>query len=450
MARRHHPVISTNERNTTVPAKKTAQFYKTLALATAGVLALGLGLSACGDDDSTDTASGGPKKAEIRVWLNGTDTPDTARDWLKKTFEEQHPGSTLTIEQQEWEGLVEKLTTSLSSDSETPDVVEVGNTQAPTFTSAGAFSDVSDELADWGGDDLLQGFVEGAQVDGKTYAVPYYAGSKYIFYRKDLFAKAGIEVPTTMDEFVQAAIDLKKANPEPANFSGFWFPGQDWRNGVAFVWDAGGDLAVKDGDEWKGDLSAPESVEGLETVQTLMEQASGAAKDGNEENPQTPFCAGEVGMLSAPGWVKGLIEDADSGCPDMVANLGVFALPGSDGQPAPVLLGGSDIAISAKSKNQELAQDVVGLMLSDDYQKLLAAAGLTPAKSSLAGDLGSDEFAQATIAAASNAKLTPAAPGWAEVEGSRVLEDLFVDIAKGGDVAELAKAADEKITDQLN
>ena len=425
---------------------------RNLALATAGVFALGLGLSACGDDDdNNDEASGdgGPETADIRVWLNGTDTPDAAREWLKTTFEEDHPGSTLTIEQQEWEGLVEKLTTSLSSDSETPDVVEVGNTQAPTFTSAGAFSDVSSNLSEWGGDDLLQGFVEGAQVDGKTYAVPYYAGSKYIFYRKDLFEAAGIAVPTTMDEFVQAAIDLKAANPDPANFSGFWFPGQDWRNAVAFVWNAGGDLAVKDGDEWKGVLSSPESVEGLQTVQTLMEQASGAAKDGNEENPQTPFCNNEVGMLSAPGWVKGLIEDPEAGCPDMVANLGVFALPGTDGQPAPVLLGGSDIAISAKSKNQDLAQDVVGLMLSDEYQTLLAEAGLTPAKNSLSSLLGTDEFAAATIAAASNAKLTPAAPGWAEVEGSRVLEDLFVDIATGGDVEELAAAADETITEQL-
>jgi N,N'-diacetylchitobiose transport system substrate-binding protein len=427
-------------------------FKRNIALATAGVLALGLGLSACGDDNDADAATGGggPKTADIRVWLNGTDTPQEARDWLKKTFEDQHPGSTLTIEQQEWDGLVEKLTTSLSSESETPDVVEIGNTQAPTFTSAGAFSPLTDELDDLGGDDLLPGFVEGATVDGETYAVPYYAGSKYIFYRKDLFEKAGLSVPTTMDEFVQDAIALKKANPEPANFSGFWLPGQDWRNGVAFVWDAGGDLAVQDGDQWQGHLSAPESVKGLETVQTLMEQASGAAKDGNEENPQTPFCAGEVGMLSAPGWVKGLIEDPDTGCPDMVANLGVFALPGSDGQPAPVLLGGSDIAISAKSKNQDLAQDVVGLMLSDDYQKIMAGAGLTPAKTSLASELGSDEFAQATIAAASNAKLTPAAPGWATVEGSRVLEDLFVDIAKGGNVEELAKAADEKITDQLS
>ncbi|QIG45393.1 extracellular solute-binding protein [Nocardioides anomalus] len=425
--------------------------FRTGAVATAGVLALGLGLTACGGDDDADAASGdgGPDKADIRVWLNGTDTPDAARDWLKKTFEDQHPGSTLTIEQQEWEGLVEKLTTSLSSDSETPDVVEVGNTQAPTFTAAGAFADVSDDLADWGGDDLLQGFVDNASVDGKAMAVPYYAGSKYIFYRKDLMEQAGIEVPTTMDEFVQAAIDLKKANPQPANFSGFWFPGQDWRNGVAFVWDAGGDLATEQDGSWQGALSSPESVAGLETVQKLMTEASGAPKDGNEENPQTPFCAGEVGMLSAPGWVKGLIEDPETGCPDMVANLGVFALPGSDGSPAPVLLGGSDIAISAKSQNQDLAKDVVGLMLSDDYQKMMAEAGLTPAKSSLSGELGSDEYAEATIAAASDAKLTPAAPGWAEVEGSRVLEDLFVDIAKGGDVQELATAADEKITEQL-
>ena len=165
-----------------------------------------------------------------------------------------------------------------------------------------------------------------------------------------------------------------------------------------------------------------------------MEQASGAAKDGNEENPQTPFCNGEVGMMSAPGWVTGLIDDPDAGCPDMMANVGVFALPGSDGSPAPVLLGGSDIAVSAKSKNQDLAADVVGADAQRRLPEADGRAGLTPAKNSLSSELGDDEFAQATIAAASNAKLTPAAPGWAEVEGSRVLEDLFVDIAKGGDV----------------
>ena len=135
-----------------------------------------------------------------------------------------------------------------------------------------------------------------------------------------------------------------------------------------------------------------------------------------------------------------------TGCPDTFAKeIGVFALPGSDGQPAPVLLGGSDIAIAAKSANQDLAQKAVALMLSDDYQTIMAKAGLTPAMDSLAPLLGDDEFAAATIEAASNAKLTPAAPGWANVEGSRVLEDLFSAIAQGGDVAELAAKADEQM-----
>ena len=63
---------------------------------------------------------------------------------------------------------------------------------------------------------------------------------------------------------------------------------------------------------------------------------------------------------------------------------------------------------------------------------------------------GTDEVAKATAQAATNTKLTPAAPGWANVESDKIMEDLFVNIAGGGDVASLAKAADEKITAALN
>jgi N,N'-diacetylchitobiose transport system substrate-binding protein len=421
------------------------------SLAAAVTATLTVTLAACGSGNDDEETGNGAETAEIRVWLNGEDTPQAARDWLKKTFEEENPGSTLTIEQQEWDGLVERLTTALSSESETPDVVEIGNTQAPTFTSAGAFTDLTGDLDDLGGDDLLPGFVDGATVDGKTYAVPYYAGSKYIFYRKDLFEKAGLEVPTTLDEFVETAIALKEANPKPANFSGFWFPGQDWRNGATFVWAAGGSLATEEGGEWQPALSSPESIEGLETAQRLFLEASGAPKDGNEADPWTPFCAGEVGMMSTPGWVQGLLEDPETGCPDGHAKqVGVFALPGPDGEPAPVLLGGSDIAIAAKSPDQDLAKEAMALMLSEEYQTMMAEARLTPARTSLASLLGDDEYGRATVEAASNAKLTPAAPGWANVEGSRVLEDLFSAIAQGGDVEDLAAKADEQMAEQLN
>ena len=44
-------------------------------------------------------------------------------------------------------------------------------------------------------DDLLKPVREGLSHNGKLYAVPFYAESSMLYYRKDLFEKAGITVP---------------------------------------------------------------------------------------------------------------------------------------------------------------------------------------------------------------------------------------------------------------
>ncbi|MFD6053766.1 extracellular solute-binding protein [Agromyces sp. NPDC060279] len=416
-----------------------------------GIVALGaaaaLTLAGCA---SGDTGGGSDENATIRVWLVGTDTPDTARDYLVKTFEEEHPGSKLVIEEQAWDGLVDRLTTSLSG-SDSPDVVEVGNTQASAFTSAGAFLDLTDQYEELGGDDLLPGFVEAGTYDGKFYAAPLYSGSRLVFYKKDAMEAAGQTVPTTLDEYVATGAALAKANPGK---SGIWWPGQDWRNALPFIWENGGEVAVPDGDKWDAQLSSPESIKGLEEVQQAMATASVAPKDANETSPEVGFCDGTTLQLSAPSWVKFSIlapVDAEApGCPDQEANLGVYALPGKDGGAAQVFAGGSNIGVSAKSAHPELAVDALKIILSDEFQTIYAEGGLVPAKLSLADKLGTDEVAQAIAAAAGNAKLTPASPRWADVEAARILEDLFVNIAQGGDVKTLAEEADKQIEDILN
>lgn len=409
-----------------------------------------LALTACGsgDSDSDKSADGGT--GDIRVWLNGTDTPQEARDYLKTTFEKQNPGSTLTIEEQSWTGLVDKLTTSLSG-SDSPDVVEVGNTQAPAFTSAGAFTDLTDKYDALGGDDLLPGFVAIGTYDDKFYAPPYYSGSRLVFYRTDMYKEAGLKVPTTLDEYLSNAEALAKKFP---SVSGIYFPGQDWYNALPYVWENGGEIAVQQDDgSWDAQLSSPESVSGLTQVQQAM-ATSKAPKDGNETDPQVPFCENKVAQLSAPSWVKwSILAPANAeapGCPKMEKKMDVFALPGKDGGAAQVFAGGSNLAISANSKHQDLAYDALQIMLSDEYQTILGKAGLIPAKMSLADTVGTDATAQASIAAASNAKLTPASPNWADVEAQGIMQDLFVQIAQGGDVESLAKTADEKIEAILN
>ena len=197
-----------------------------LALVGALAATAALVLAGCSTGSPAEEETG-----DIRVWLVGTDTPQDARDYLKTTFEKENPGSTLTIEEQQWTGLVDLLTTSLSS-NDSPDVVEVGNTQAAAFTSAGAFLDITDEYDALGGDDLLPGFVEAGTYDGKFYAAPYYSGARIVFYNTKQYEDAGVSVPTTLDEYVANAGKLAGALP---GVSGVWYPGQDWYNALPFI-----------------------------------------------------------------------------------------------------------------------------------------------------------------------------------------------------------------------
>lgn len=410
---------------------------KTLgAMALLGASAVALAGCAGGSGGTSPEGEG----AEIRVWLVGADTPQDARDYLKETFEDENPGSTLTIEEQSWDGLVDKLTTSLSS-SDSPDIVEFGNTQAPAFTSVGALLDISDMYEDLGGDDLLPGFVEAGSFDGAFYAPPLYAGARVVFADPAYVTEA----PATLDDYIAQAKELAGANPGK---SGIYFAGQDWYNALPFIWENGGEIAVQDGDEWDAQLSSPESVKGLQQVQDLMTTASLAPKDGDNAEPWTPYCEGSSIQFSAPNWALGLASECDTDNPP--AAPFVYALPGMDGGAAQVFAGGSNVGISARSANPDLAKSALEIILSDEFQTIYGENGLIPAKKSLASTLGDTPEAQAFTAAAGDAKLTPASPNWAEVEAARILEDFFVKIAQGGDVQALAEEVDTKIEDILN
>ena len=418
---------------------------KLAAVALVGASALALagcaGGSAGGDDGDG---------AEIRVWLVGTDTPQDARDYLVKTFEEDNPGSTLTIEEQQWTGLVDKLTTSLSS-SDSPDIVEMGNTQAAAFTSSGALLSLDDIKDQLGGDDLLPGFVEAGTSDGTLYAAPYYSGARVVFYNTAMYQQAGVQVPTTLDAYVSNGEALAAAMP---GVSGVYFPGKDWYNALPFIWENGGEVAVQDDDgTWDAQFSSAESLKGLEHVQQLMTKASLAPKDGDETDGWVPFRTEQAATYSAPSWAYwSIVADEDKKPTALADTTGYFALPGKDGGAAQVFAGGSNVGIAAKSQHPDLAKKALEIMLSDDYQKILAGAGLVPAKTSLGSDVAAatPELAKVIADAAANAKLTPASPKWADVEAKGIIQDFFVNVAGGGDVKSLAEDLDTQIESILN
>ena len=420
-----------------------------VALATAAALILaGCSNPAPADEGGTD----------ITLWLMGGDTPDTLRDYLKTEYTDA-TGGTLTIEEQAWGDALAKLTTALPDSENTPDVVEIGNTWSPTFTNVGAFTDLSDMYEELGGDKLLPSFVEVGEVDGAKMALPYYFGSRYVFFRKDVWAAAGKTVPTTLEEFNATVAEL-----ETDSQSGFYIGGQDWRNGVSWIFANDGELAMKDGGEWVSTLSDPNTVEGLGQFQALFQDASNAPVTEADSTPWVNINnndstgAPEAATIIAPGWAHWSIGDLAPDPADDTKTVatwnddvfGVFALPGADGGVAPVFAGGSNIAISAASENQTASKDLLKIIFSKEYQTLLAENGLGPANLEYASALGDDIFASALIDSAANSKLTPAAPGWASVEGSGLLEEFFGKVAAGGDIAALAEEYDAKISELLN
>lgn len=411
---------------------------KIAAAAAASALAM-TALAACGGSDG-DKAEGGSDT--VTLWLAGKeDTPKKVEDWLVKEFAAQHKGKTLKVQHIEWGELIPRLNTALQSDK-TPDVVEVGNTQAATFTSVGAFTDLTGKLDQLGANIGPKSFVDAGTYDGKVSAVPYYWGSRYIFYSKKAFKDAGIEVPTTLADFNAAAAKLKAEGD--SKYSGFWLPGQDWRNGISWIFANGGDIAKQEDGKWVATLSSPESIKGLTELQGLYEKTTTAPKDGKDAEPWTAFNNGEAAMFMAPSWARWSVDEK------LAADLGGFALPGVDGGAAPVFAGGSNLGISAKSKNQDLSFDLLKLIYSDEFQQQLAKNGLGPANDSFTGLMGDDEFAKSAIAAASNSKLTPASPEWAAVESASIMEEFFGKIASGEDVASAAKATDDKLNAALN
>jgi N,N'-diacetylchitobiose transport system substrate-binding protein len=426
-------------------------------------------LAACGSDDDDDATSdegaAAPEappsdtEATLRFWLNANDTPQPMVDAAIAEFNELYPNVTVELERQQWDGLVERLTNVLPTD-DGPDIFEVGNTQAQGFEAAGAMVDLSASKDDLGGDDLLDSLVESGTYDGKFYGVPLYAGARIVIYRTDLFEASGLEIPTNLEEFIEAGETLQADNADVPNFSGIYFPGRNWHAMLSFLWDAGGDIATQEDGEWVGQLSSDESIEGLTTVQDIMQNANSAPADSDDANDFVDFCNGEIGMLMAPGWKPGQLLDPEQGCPDTMGDkIGAFALPGSSDAVAPVFLGGSNIAISANSENPELALEFVKILIGESFQTSYGENGLIPARKSLLDSVTAAADAAPVVqeaadaqadAAGGNTRFVPASEFWAEVEGQQILQDMGTAIASGGDVQEEAERAETAIVDILN
>lgn len=424
---------------------------RVIALATACVLSLGL--AACGKSSTPDASASSDTSAvtgkTVRVWFMEGSISDDAIAYLEKTFAEQNPGNTLKVEIQPWDGIVSKLQTSLASKSESPDLVETGNTQTAVFASVGAFVPVDDLYNKVGGDKLIQSFIDAGRWDNKLYALPLYAGARGIIYRKDLFEKANIAVPKSIDELADAAIKLGKANPDNVEgFSGMYLSAVDIHGVESLMFAGGGDYATLSNGKWQEKLTDPTTVASLERIQKIFKDGTAYAMDSSasQKSFQKYFNENKVGILVGTGSVAKKIDKElwDAG------KVGVMPIPGvKEGSVGQTFAGGSSISLASNAQNPELAKKALEVIFSEKFQTMVAKAGWTPGNTQY-GSASEGAFADISTTVIENSKLTPNTPQWGVVAGDNVIRDFFTEIAQGKDVKTVAKDAGAKLDTTLN
>jgi multiple sugar transport system substrate-binding protein len=136
--------------------------------------------------------------------------PKKAMEELIAGFEAAHPDIKVKWNNFDHEGYKSAIRNFLTADA--PDVAAwyAGNRMAP-FVSAGLFEPVDDVWASTGFNDQLKSAAASMTQDGKKWGVPYTYYQWGIYYNKEAYKKAGVEVPKTWAEFVAACEKFKAA-----------------------------------------------------------------------------------------------------------------------------------------------------------------------------------------------------------------------------------------------
>jgi ABC-type glycerol-3-phosphate transport system substrate-binding protein len=117
----------------------------------------------------------------------------------------------------------EKLTTDFAS-GDTPNAfLQYGGSRAREYVEAGYVLDLTpyfEQYPDWY--DGVQEFAwETTQFDGVegTYGIPWSSYQLCLYYNKDLLEEAGVDVPESWDDLIEACEKLTEAGIQPFNYS---------------------------------------------------------------------------------------------------------------------------------------------------------------------------------------------------------------------------------------
>ena len=292
---------------------------------------------------------------------------------LTSDFTAKNPGITVEWVTLEENVLRQRVTTDISTKGGQFDILTIGTYEVPIWAKQGWLVPLDGLGADYDVDDLLPAIRSGISQDGKLYASPFYGESSFVMYRKDLFEKAGLQMPKepTWDFIASAA---KKITDPATQTYGICLRGKaGWGENMAFLTAMANSMGARWFDEkWNPEFTGPEWTKTLTAYAGMLKDSGppGASANGFNEN-LVLFNSGKCGM-----WIDATVAASFVTNPkeSTVADKVGFAIAPNAGLGKNAgWLWAWNLAIPAGSKKTDAAQKFVAWATSKDYTKLVAA-----------------------------------------------------------------------------
>ncbi|MGC9320113.1 MAG: ABC transporter substrate-binding protein [Armatimonadota bacterium] len=303
-------------------------------------------------------------------------------DGLIADFEASHPGDSVRFQFGEWEGAHEKIAQWLESQTG-PDLVV-----APDMWIAEFADDLVPYVDDLPAElkaEFFEVLLNKATYRGHTYGLVWATSTKALFYRTDLFEKAGLAgPPRDWDELLECARRLHHWDSP----YGLGIPVkptyESTDNWYFFFWSAGGEFFNEDG---RAAVNSPIGVASLKFYRDLARRhhvTQPEPTSWSRKETRQYFIQGKVAMHANGPWV---VADIHSKNPDL--QYAVAPLPVAPDRPpfeprrtTQVIT--DHLMMPAHCRQPELALEFIEFAYQDRYRQQFCELGMVPEKRSVA------------------------------------------------------------------